>query len=246
MAEAPATTIKRLQQDFRSIQSEPVEGVFVELCDDSNFFEWRIYFEGPMKTPFEGGVYEAKLAFPTEYPYAPPVLTVISKFWHPNVYPDGKVCLSVLHSPGTDQLNPGETPEMRWLPIHTVTSILQCFISILDHPGGAPANVDAQSEYNNNRNGYEMRVRAYAVESKKTIPSHIKIPHPDTDPNDPTFQKRIRKLREEFKSNPSSLYDDEGGYGGGYDDGDGDYGFDYDYDGVEYDESGEAEGENDE
>jgi len=155
-------------------------------------------------------------------------------------FSDGKVCLSVLHPPGTDQFDPGETPEMRWLPIHTVSSILQCFISILDHPGGAPANVDAQSEYNNNRNAYNTRVRAYAAESKKTVPARIKIPHPDTDPNDPTYQKRVRKLHDEFKSNTTSLYDDDG-----YDDGDGDYGFDYDYDGVEYDESGEAEVEND-
>jgi len=242
MAEAPATTVKRLQQDLRSIQNDPVEGVYVELYDDSNFFEWRIFFEGPQQTPFEDGVYEAKLTFPPEYPYAPPVLTIVSKFWHPNVYSDGKVCLSVLHSPGTDVLNPGETPEMRWLPIHTVTSILQCFISILDHPGGAPANVDAQSEYNNNRSSYIQRVHAYAVESKKTLPARIKIPHPDTDPNDSTYQKRIRKLRDEFKTNPTSIFDETGDT---YDDDDGGD-FDYEYDAVEYDESGgEGEVEND-
>eukprot|EP01123_Difflugia_compressa_P005126 TRINITY_DN1670_c0_g2_i1.p1 TRINITY_DN1670_c0_g2~~TRINITY_DN1670_c0_g2_i1.p1 ORF type:complete len:241 (-),score=37.64 TRINITY_DN1670_c0_g2_i1:140-862(-) len=235
------TTIKRLQQDLRAIQSEPVEGVYVELYSDSNFFDWRIFFEGPKNSPFENGVYEAKLTFPTEYPYAPPVLTIVSKFWHPNVYPDGKVCLSVLHAPGSDPLNPGETPEMRWLPIHTVSSIIQCFISILDCPGGAPANVDAQSEYNNNRSSYIERVKALAIESKKTVPSRIRIPHPDTDPNDPTYQKRIRKLKEDFKLTPSNLYDED------YDvDDDGEDYDDYNYDnGLDYIDDAEKEEEQD-
>jgi len=224
MSEVPATTVKRLQQDFRTIQSEPIEGVYVELYDDSNFFDWRILFEGPKDTPYENGVYEAKIKFPIEYPYAPPELMIISKFYHPNVYPDGKVCLSVLHSPGTDPLNPGETPEMRWLPIHTVSSILQCFLSILDHPGGAPANVSAQSEYNNNRESYIQRVKQYAVDSHKIpLPSHVKIPHPDTDPNDASYQKRVRKLREEFKIASTAIYDDDN-----FDDDNGDYD-NYDY-----------------
>jgi len=231
--EAPVTTVKRLQQDLRTIQNEPIEGVYVELNND-NFFDWRIYFEGPKGTPFENGIYEAKLKFPIEYPYAPPELIILSKFYHPNVYPDGKVCLSVLHSPGTDPLNPGETPEMRWLPIHTVSSILQCFLSILDHPGGAPANVGAQSEYNNNRNGYIERVKQHAVDSKNVpLPAHIKIPHPDTDPNDAAYQKRVRKLREEFKMNNASIYDDVNYEEDNGDDGDFD---DVNYDDVNYDE----------
>jgi len=240
--EVPATTIKRLQQDLRSIQNEPIEGVYVELYEDSNFFEWRIFFEGPKQTPFEEGIYEAKLSFPPEYPYAPPIFTIISKFWHPNVYLEGNVCLSVLHPPGTDALNPGETPEMRWLPIHTVSSILQCFISILDHPGGAPANVDAQAQYNRDRAAYNMKVQALALESKQHVPSNIKIPHPDTNPNDPTYQKRIRKLREEFKTAPPSLWEPDEVFGEGSDD---ELDYDPDYEGVDYeDDMAENLGEN--
>jgi hypothetical protein len=31
------------------------------------------------------------------------------------VYPDGKVCISILHPPGVDEMS-GELPEERWLP----------------------------------------------------------------------------------------------------------------------------------
>jgi hypothetical protein len=44
----------------------------------------------------------------------------ITNIWHPNVYPNGDVCISILHPPGDDATNPQETAAMRWNPIHTV------------------------------------------------------------------------------------------------------------------------------
>jgi hypothetical protein len=34
-----------------AMHKDPVEGVAVELVDDSNIFEWTIYIEGPKDTP---------------------------------------------------------------------------------------------------------------------------------------------------------------------------------------------------
>ena len=48
----------------------------------------------------EGGFFNAVMKFPKDYPQMPPTLQFTSEFWHPNVYPDGKVCISILHSPG--------------------------------------------------------------------------------------------------------------------------------------------------
>lgn len=36
---------------------------------------------------------------------------------HPNIYPDGRVCISILHPPGTDRFNEQETADERWRPI---------------------------------------------------------------------------------------------------------------------------------
>ena len=55
---------------------------------------------GPPDTPYEGGFFQAEMTFPKDYPNLPPTLQFTSEFWHPNVYPDGKVCISILHSPG--------------------------------------------------------------------------------------------------------------------------------------------------
>lgn len=47
-------------------------------------------------------------------------MTFTTPIWHPNVYPNGDVCISILHEPGDDATNPQETAAMRWNPIHTV------------------------------------------------------------------------------------------------------------------------------
>jgi len=39
--------------------------------------------------------------------------------WHPNVYDDGRVCISILHSAGDDPMG-YETAAERWSPVHTV------------------------------------------------------------------------------------------------------------------------------
>ncbi|KAL5716648.1 E2 ubiquitin-conjugating enzyme [Ranunculus cassubicifolius] len=59
------------------------------------------------------------------------------------VYPDGKVCISILHEPGDDP-NGYEHSSERWNPVHTVESIVLSIISMLSSPNDeSPANVDA-------------------------------------------------------------------------------------------------------
>ena len=56
---------------------------------------------------------------------------------------NGDVCISILHEPGEDKWG-YEKPEERWLPIHTVETILLSVISMLADPNDeSPANVDA-------------------------------------------------------------------------------------------------------
>ena len=61
----------------------------------------------------------------------------------PPVDKNGDVCISILHEPGEDKYG-YEKPEERWLPIHTVETIMISVISMLADPNGdSPANVDA-------------------------------------------------------------------------------------------------------
>ena len=56
---------------------------------------------------------------------------------------NGEVCVSILHEPGDDKYGYEKASE-RWLPVHTVETILISVISMLADPNDeSPANVDA-------------------------------------------------------------------------------------------------------
>ena len=75
-------------------------------------------------TLYEGGFLKAELIFPPEYPLLPPKMKFITPMWHPNIYADGTVCISILHAPGKDEWGYEDASE-RWLPVHTVESIVR-------------------------------------------------------------------------------------------------------------------------
>lgn len=116
---------------------------------------------GPADTMYEGGFFKARLTFPPEFPLLPPKMRFLTPMWHPNIYPDGVVCVSILHAPGDDQYGYEDAGE-RWMPVHTVESILISVISLLssDKPNtDSPANVDAAKEVRTDFAGYKKKVR---------------------------------------------------------------------------------------
>lgn len=48
----------------------------------------------------------------------------------PIVYPDGRVCISILHTPGEDPLG-YELPAERWSPVQSIEKILLSVVSML-------------------------------------------------------------------------------------------------------------------
>ncbi|KAJ8516205.1 hypothetical protein ONZ45_g6480 [Pleurotus djamor] len=147
----PSTTASNtllLRRQLQELTKRPVEGFSAGLVDDDNLYEWEIMIIGPADTLYEGGFFKARLSFPPEFPLLPPKLRFITPMWHPNIYPDGNVCVSILHAPGDDQYGYEDAGE-RWMPVHTVESILVSVISLLssDKPNlDSPANVDAAKE----------------------------------------------------------------------------------------------------
>eukprot|EP00566_Odontella_aurita_P036689 CAMPEP_0113584734 /NCGR_PEP_ID=MMETSP0015_2-20120614/33273_1 /TAXON_ID=2838 /ORGANISM="Odontella" /LENGTH=97 /DNA_ID=CAMNT_0000489827 /DNA_START=500 /DNA_END=793 /DNA_ORIENTATION=+ /assembly_acc=CAM_ASM_000160 len=95
-------------------------------------------------------------------------MTFVSDMWHPNVYEDGKVCISILHPPGEDEMNAQESAEERWRPILGVEQILMSVVSILSDPNDeSPANLDAAVQWRNDRTGFKKRVRQVVRKSQE-------------------------------------------------------------------------------
>ena len=141
-------------------------GFSVGLIDENDFYKWSVLFQGPEDTIFEGGFFKAILTFPEDFPQNPPEMKFITEMFHPNIYKDGKVCISILHSPGVDEFNIQEKAEERWRPSLGVEQILIAVISTLNDPNcDSPANVDAAVMFRNNRKEYEKKVRQLALKS---------------------------------------------------------------------------------
>lgn len=119
---------------------------------DADFFVWNGAVFGTPGTPWEGGVYAFKMKFPQNYPEAPPEVRFVCEMFHPNVFPNGSLCLDIIKE--------------KWRPIYTVSSIIVSISSLLDDPNIlSPANSTAAEMYQNDRKKYNQKVRQCAEKS---------------------------------------------------------------------------------
>ena len=82
----------------------------------------------------------------------------VQPLWHPNIYPDGTVCISILHPPGEDRFGYERSCE-RWSPVQSVEKILLSVISMLAEPNDeSPANIDAAKMWRSNREEFNKTV----------------------------------------------------------------------------------------
>merc|ERR1711935_1110455 len=86
-----------LLMEFNKLTKEPVEGFEISLKNE-DIYNWVVVIFGPPKTLYEGGYFKAEMTFPTDYPYSPPQFRFMTEMWHPNIYENGDVCISILPS----------------------------------------------------------------------------------------------------------------------------------------------------
>lgn len=155
-----------LKKQLRDLMKNNDLGVSVGLIDDNDFYKWSVVFTGPEDTIFEGGYFKAILTFPQDFPQNPPEMKFVTEMWHPNIYKDGKVCISILHTPGVDQFNEQEKADERWRPSLGVEQIIVSVISMLNDPNcDSPANIDASVMYKNKPEEYKKKVRQLVLKS---------------------------------------------------------------------------------
>jgi ubiquitin-conjugating enzyme E2 G1 len=152
--------IKKLRREFTDINEKGDVPFTVGLIDENDMFKWEVLLVGPEDTIYEGGVFSAILEFPQDYPNSPPKMSFTSKMWHPNIFKNGSVCISILHPPVIDHTNLMERLDEKWRPVLGVKEIVLSVLSMLCAPNlDSPANVDAAIEYKNNYDAYKKKVR---------------------------------------------------------------------------------------
>ena len=89
-----------------------------------------------------------------EYPTKPPKCKFTPPLFHPNVYPSGTVCLSILNE------------EEGWKPAINIKEILLGIQSLLDEPNPeSPAQADAFNLFKKDKAAYERKVKQIVKEN---------------------------------------------------------------------------------
>lgn len=84
------------------------------------------------------------MRFTTEYPHKAPQVKFLTPIFHPNVYPDGRICLDILAN--------------EWSPIYDLEAVLTSIRSLLCDPNvDSPANGSAAQLFKNNPEEYEKK-----------------------------------------------------------------------------------------
>jgi ubiquitin-conjugating enzyme E2 I len=114
----------------------------------TNLFVWEAGVPGKEGTDWAGGTYKVRMEFSEEYPSRPPKCKFVPPLFHPNVYPSGTICLSILNE------------EEGWRPAITIKQILTGIQDLLDEPNpDSPAQSDAYQLFKNNYEEYRRRVK---------------------------------------------------------------------------------------
>lgn len=122
------SALKRiLNVDMKRIQTGNLNenGIYIEF-DEKNMFKARALIVGPSDTIYECGFLFFDINFPNNYPFSPPEVKYVPQNRiriHPNIYVNGKVCLSIL---GTWS-GPG------WTTVMDITNVLVTIQSLLDN-----------------------------------------------------------------------------------------------------------------
>jgi ubiquitin-protein ligase len=163
-----------LSREFHAFKKRPCSNWFqVYDLNEDKIHEWIVYVIGPPATLFEGGVYRGLLRFPEDYPMSPPSLQFTSDVFHPNVYRDGKVCISTLQVAPPDEVN----PSVFWRPVLGVEQALLSVVSLLSDPNlDDPANPDAAAMMRDEPTAFKNKVHKTALLTRTHVPSDFEMP----------------------------------------------------------------------
>ncbi|KAJ1649343.1 Ubiquitin-conjugating enzyme E2 6 [Coemansia sp. RSA 1694] len=114
---ASKAAFKRLSKEYQAIQANPTPYITAKPLE-ANILEWHYVLRGPPDTPYAGGEYHGKVKFPSDYPYKPPAIQMIT--------PSGRfqtntnICMSMSNfHPST------------WNPAWSVSTILNGMLSFM-------------------------------------------------------------------------------------------------------------------
>jgi len=128
---------ERFMSEFKNIERElPLFSTI-----NGNLKHYRGWIYGPKNSPYQDHFFQLEIMLPDDYPFEPPQVRFLTRFWHPNVNSKtGEICNDILKITGEG--------EMTWSPGSDIVSVIMNIIGML---GGnfnfkSPLNTEAAKQ----------------------------------------------------------------------------------------------------
>jgi len=98
--------IRKVAGQLRKLSESPIDGVKI-ILNESDITDIQAVIEGPVDTPYQGGVFRVKLKLGADFPSVPPKGFFLTKIFHPNVAKNGEICVNTLKRDWKEDLGIG-------------------------------------------------------------------------------------------------------------------------------------------
>lgn len=119
--------VQRLQKELKLLNKDPVPGI-IARPNPSNMLEWHYLLDGAVDSPYAGGRYHGKVVFPSQYPFRPPDIMMVTPSGR--FAPNTRLCLSM------SSFHPES-----WNPMWSVSSILSGLYSFMNETTATTGSV---------------------------------------------------------------------------------------------------------
>ncbi|KAF0989606.1 hypothetical protein HZS_7680 [Henneguya salminicola] len=132
---------------------EKLFGITINL-DESNYRLFHVKIDGPVETPYEGGVFEIDLFLPEDYPITPPKVRFLTRIYHPNIDKIGRVCLDILKD--------------KWSPALQINKVILSLQALIGSPNPKdPLDNEIAKHWTENENDAIETARKWTLEFAK-------------------------------------------------------------------------------
>ena len=140
--------LKRINKELQDFMKDKEQICTAGPVNEGDLFTWTATLLGPADSPYQGGVFMLNITFPSDYPFKAPKISFHTKIYHPNINPQGAICLDILKD--------------QWSPALTLSKVLLSISSLLTDPNpDDPFVPEIAQLYKSDRAKYEQTAREW-------------------------------------------------------------------------------------
>lgn len=201
------SNMTRIMKEISVVRKSPE--MFLDI-DEKDMTTFKVLFFGPSDSVYHHGIFVFEMKLPDNYPFKVPTVKfltggMINARIHPNLYENGKVCLSILNTWGGNE----------WSPLLTIEKVFITIRALLDN--NPIAHEPSYKDHKQNHPlsvAYAINAEYYSIKSILDVYSFYRDVSPDSpflqiirkyiDDNKENILQKIEKFEEKIKNKSSN------------------------------------------